>query len=176
MTIEPVPLSAIREYPTNPRVISDRAVDAVANSIKTFGFLVPCVIDADNVLVAGHTRTRAARKLGMAEVPCVRVTNLTEAQLRAFRVADNATAAIAEWDDALLAKELAALEAVGFDLGTTGFDEAEVENLLYPEGRPGQTDADEVPPVPVVPVTKRGDLWLLGAHTTCPHCNEVNPL
>ena len=106
-------------YENNPR-INDNAVDFVANSIKEFGFKVPIIIDKNNVIVAGHTRYKASLKLKLAEVPCIVADDLTEEQIKAFRLADNKTAEIATWDYDLLEKELADL--VDFDMSDFGFD------------------------------------------------------
>lgn len=105
MKIEMLPISEIKEYEHNVRK-NDKAVPAVADSIKAYGFKVPVIVDKDNVLIAGHTRIRAAKQIGMEEVPAVRADDLTEDQVKAFRLADNKTAELSEWDFARLEEEL----------------------------------------------------------------------
>ena len=112
-------------YVNNPRKISQNAIDKVASSIKNFGFKVPIIIDKDNEIVAGHNRILAAKKLGMEEVPCIVVEDLTEQQIKAFRIADNKTSEFAEWD-----MELLEIELEGLDDIFTGFDNDEIEKIL----------------------------------------------
>jgi len=164
MKIETLPIDDVHEYEHNPRTISDEAVTAVANAIVQFGFRVPVLIDADNVLIAGHTRVRAARKLGHTTVPAIRADDLTPEQVRAFRIADNQLASLTTWDIALLPVELTALQALDFDLATLGFPPAELERLLGATPNTGLTDPDDIPEPPETPVTKPGDLWVLGNH------------
>lgn len=113
------PIGELKPYENNPR-INDKAVDAVAASIKEFGFKQPCVIDTDNVLICGHTRLKAAQKLGLSEIPCILADDLTDDQIKAFRLADNKTAELAEWDFSLLDIELADID---LDMSEFGFDE-----------------------------------------------------
>ncbi len=164
MQIEMIPIESIREYERNPRQIGEDAVAAVSESIKSFGFRNPVLLDANNVLVAGHTRVRAARKLGLKEVPALRITDLTPEQLRALRVSDNKTAELAEWDLELLPIELAELQEAGIDWSLLGFDPDELLKLLHPELKEGLTDPDAVPEPPDDPITRPGDLWILGEH------------
>lgn len=163
MRVELRPITSIKPYDNNPRH-NDGAVDAVANSIKEFGFRQPVVVDGEGVVIVGHTRLKAAQKLGLTEVPVHVANNLTPAQVKAYRIADNQTATIATWDDGLLAQELAALQGEGFDLSLTGFDGDELQSLLAPEPSSGQGDPDEVPESPAKPITQPGDLWHLGRH------------
>ena len=163
MSVELRPLDAVRPYANNPRQ-NDDAVEAVAESIRRFGFRQPIVVDADGVIVAGHTRFRAAQRLGLATVPVHVATDLTADEVRAYRLADNKTAELASWDDAMLSIELDALRGAGIDWTLLGFDEEELAKLLAPAGTEGLTDPDAVPEKPVDPVTKPGDLWLLGKH------------
>src|SRR5215470_1008379 len=163
MLVEMRPIGSIRPYKNNPRH-NDAAVDAVAASIRAFGFRQPVVVDEDGVIVVGHTRYKAALKLGMTEVPVHVATGLTPAQLRAYRIADNQTATIATWDDDKLPIELAALQQEGFNLELTGFDADELLRLLDSESNAGQCDPDAIPEPPDEPITKPGDLWLLGKH------------
>jgi DNA modification methylase len=174
MKIEMLDLTAIKEFDHNPRAIPDSAVAAVARSIQEFGFLNPCLLDKDNVLIAGHTRTRAARKLGMAQVPCIRVEDLTPAQVRAFRVADNQLASLASFDPDLLRQEIVALQAEKFDIGLLAFPEQELAKILSGGTTGGLTDPDDVPEPPKEVVTKTGDLIVLGPHRLL--CgNSANP-
>jgi DNA modification methylase len=163
LMIEYVLISSIRPYKNNPRD-NDAAVDAVARSIQEFGFKIPIILDRNNEIVAGHTRYKAALKLGMTEVPVIRADDLTPEQVRAFRIADNQTASLADWNYDLLELELAALQDVEFDLSLLAFPERELEELLYPDGKPGLTDPDEIPEPPDEAITQPGDLWILGDH------------
>ena len=163
MKLEMVPIEAIREYERNPR-LNDAAVGPVAESIKAFGFKVPVILDTENVLVAGHTRVKAARQLGMTEVPAVRADDLTPDQIRAFRVADNKLHELAAWDLELLPLELAELKALDVDLGLLGFNADELAALFDPGVKPGLTDPDDVPAPPDEAITQPGDLWVLGDH------------
>mgnify|MGYP000965394980 FL=1 len=134
------------------------------------------MIDANGVIVIGHTRLLAAKKLGMKSVPVHVAEGLSDAQIKALRIADNATGDIATWDYDLLPLELKDLQAADFDLSMLGFDEEQLAKLLAPEGTDGLTDPDAVPEPPAEPVTQPGDLWLMGAYTKCPHCGEVNEI
>jgi DNA modification methylase len=163
MNVEMWEIDRVKPYPGNPRN-NDDAVDGVASSLKTFGFRQPLVVDGDGTLVVGHTRWRAAAKLGLTKVPVHVAVDLTPDQIRAYRIADNATNELAEWDYALLPIELAALREADFDLGLLGFDPAELSRLTGAGPTEGLTDADEVPEPPDDPVTKPGDLWRLGEH------------
>ena len=163
MLVEQRPLADVRPYANNPRQ-NDDAVDAVAESIRRFGFRQPIVVDADGVIVAGHTRYRAAQRLGLATVPVHVATDLTPDEVRAYRLADNKTAELASWDTSMLSIELDALRGAGIDWTLLGFDEEELAKLLAPAGTEGLTDPDAVPEKPVDPMTKPGDLWLLGKH------------
>jgi DNA modification methylase len=156
-------LADIKPYDNNPRN-NDAAVDAVAASIREFGFRVPIVVDSDNVIIAGHTRYKAAQKLGLERVPVHVARDLSPEQVRAYRIADNKTAELAEWDYELLPIELAALKACNYDLSTLGFDQDELAQLLDPGVRDGLCDPDDVPAPPDEATTKPGDLWFLGEH------------
>jgi len=147
-------------YVNNPRK-NDKAVDVVAGSIQEFGFKNPIIVDKDNVIVAGHTRLLAARKLGLEEVPVIRVEDLTEQQIKAFRIADNKTAEFAEWD-----MELLALELEGLDDIFTGFNEVEIADILGldNEAQEDDFDVDAEAKKIIEPETKPGDVWLLGRH------------
>lgn len=173
--VELRPIEAVKPYEKNPRV-NDDAVDAVAASLREFGWKQPIVVDAEGVIIAGHTRWKAARKLGLATVPVHAATDLTPEQVRAYRIADNQTATLAEWDMEILPLELKELEAADYDLSLLGFDADDLAKLMDGDITEGLTDPDEVPEPPDEPVTQRGDLWLLGAYTTCPHCGERNEI
>ena len=156
-------LDSIRPYPGNPRH-NDNAVDAVARSLTEFGFRQPIVVDTDDVIVVGHTRYKAALKLGLAEVPVHVATGLTPAQTRAYCLADNRTAAIATWDDDALVTELLGLKDQGYDLDLTGFDADDLSRLLGTDDAAPLGDPEAVPEPPADPVTRPGDLWRLGDH------------
>ncbi len=163
MKTELWPLERLIDYARNPRK-NDHAVDRVAAAIKEFGFRVPLVAKSDGLVVDGHLRLKAARKLGLAEVPVVLADDLTDAQVKAFRISVNRMAELAEWDSELLALELGELGELGFDLELTGFDGDELA-ALTPEVLPeGKTDPDEVPEVPPTSRSVLGDVWLLGKH------------
>jgi DNA modification methylase len=163
MLVEMRLICGIRPYENNPR-LNDAAVDAVAASIKEFGFRQPIMVDEDGVIVVGHTRYKAAIKLCMTEVPVHVGVGLTPAQTKAYRIADNQTASIAIWDDDKLPLELAGLQEMGYDLNLTGFSGDELLRLLDSEGNAGQTDPDDVPEPPDEAITQPGDLWILGKH------------
>ena len=163
MKIEDWPLDRLKPYENNPRQNQD-AVPAVVASIREFGFKVPIIADRDGVIVAGHTRYLAAKELGMETVPVIVADDLTPAQIQAFRIADNKTAEIADWDYDLLPIELAALQDQHFDLDLIGFSSDELADLLDPGVQDGLTDPDEVPEPPDEAITQPGDLWILGNH------------
>lgn len=122
-------INDVRPYGKNPRQISDIAIGKVAQSIKEFGFQSPIIVDPHGVIIAGHTRLRAARALGLTQVP-VLVATLSAEKARGLRLADNRTGQEAQWDDLLLGNELAALKELDFDLATTGFNYDEIDRLL----------------------------------------------
>ena len=158
-------LSELTPYAHNPRDNAG-AVDAVARSIKEFGFRNPIILDRDGVIVAGHTRVKAAQALGLEEVPCIVADDLTPEQAKAFRIADNKTGEIAKWDFELLPIELKELQTDGFDLSLLGFDTEELESLLAGEDEvaTGETEPDAVPDAPDIPVSRPGEVYLLGNH------------
>ncbi len=162
LAVEFRPVRDVRPYEANPRQ-NDEAVDAVARSIKEFGFRQPIVVDGDGVIVVGHTRYKAAQQLGFTEVP-VHVADLTPEQARAYRIADNQTSNLSTWDLDLLPAELAQLQDVGFDMSLLGFDLAEIDAMLAPAPTEGLTDPDSVPEPPDDATTQPGDLWVLGEH------------
>lgn len=163
MKIELRRLTDIKPYENNPR-INDAAIDTVANSLREFGFRQPIVVDTEGVIVCGHTRYKAALKLGLEKAPVHVAKDLTPAQIKAYRIADNKSAELAEWNYDLLPIELADLQGMDFDLSLLGFDETELAKLLNAGGTEGLTDPDDVPAPPDDPITQRGDLWVLGRH------------
>jgi ParB-like chromosome segregation protein Spo0J len=167
--IEVMPVEQLLPYAANARTHAPDQVAQIAASIVEFGFAVPCLIDQHGVLIAGHGRLLAARQLGLTEVPAIRLEHLTDAQVRAFRLADNQLTLNGGWDDALLAGELQALAEDAFDLNLIGLGDSELDRLLAldPEGA-GEDDGgappEVVPEPPADPVTRPGDLWILGDH------------
>lgn len=159
-----VGIDGLIPYALNSRTHSDAQVAQIAASIKEFGFLNPIIIDGENGIIAGHGRVLAAQKLGMSELPVVEADHLTDAQRKAYVIADNRLALNAGWDNQVLTTELAALQELDFDLDLLGFDDKELAELLKPEVAEGLTDEDEVPEPPEDPVTKPGDIWVLGKH------------
>ena len=164
--IELWPIDRLRPYERNPRTHSDEQVDQLAASMVEFGWTNPVLVDERGGILAGHGRLLAARKLGLAEVPVIRFEHLSEAQKRAYLIADNQLALQAGWSEELLAAELAWLRDERFDLDLVGFDASELERLLaLADGEPESDGAeDEVPEPPEDPVSKPGDLWILGNH------------
>lgn len=161
-------ISEIKEYKNNPR-INDKAAEAVANSIREFGFKVPIIIDGNNVIVAGHTRFKAAQRLKLETVPCIVADDLTEEQIKAFRLADNKTAELAEWDIKLLFPEIEQLRAADYDIEKLGFGEKELKDIAdeYAQLLDAETEAEEDAynlELPEEPKTKPGDLYILGGH------------
>ncbi|MEZ6100265.1 MAG: DNA methyltransferase [Pirellulaceae bacterium] len=163
MKIELRSLSDIKPYPNNPRQ-NDDAVEAVAKSLREYGFRQPIVVDAEGVIICGHTRWKAAQMLGLEKAPVHVATDLTPAQIKAYRIADNKSGEIATWNYDLLPIELGELQTSGYDLGLLGFDQEELAKLLSGDVQEGLTDPDEVPEPPDAPVTQPGDLWILGEH------------
>ena len=164
MQIEQVAISELIPYARNSRTHSDEQVAQIAASIKEFGWTNPILVDGENGIIAGHGRLMAARKLGMEQVPVIQLSGMTATQKKAYIIADNKLALNAGWDDELLGLELSELDLEGFDLELTGFTQEEID-ALNPEQIPeGITDEDAVPEPPVDPVTRLGDVWLLGKH------------
>ncbi len=163
MKIDQWELARIKPYPGNPRQ-NDAAVDAVAESIRQFGFRQPIVVDTEGVIICGHTRYKAAQKLGLEKVPVHVAKDLSPEQIRAYRIADNKTAELATWDYELLPIELSALQGMDFDLGLLGFSQDDLAKLLDPGVQEGLTDPDDIPEPPDEAITKLGDLWVLGDH------------
>ena len=164
MQIESASISDLIPFAKNSRTHDDAQVAQIAASIKEFGFTNPILIDEQGGIIAGHGRLLAARKLQLIEVPCIRLSHLSDAQKRAYVIADNKLALNAGWDDEMLALELGDLKDMEFDLSLTGFSTDEINALLTPTVVEGLTDEDAVPEVPENPVTKLGDVWVLGKH------------
>lgn len=175
LSIELRPLDALIPFARNARMHPEAQIARIAASIAEFGFNNPILVDGANGIIAGHGRLAAARKLGMSEVPVIELGHLSPTQKRAYILNDNRTAEAAAWDQELLALELAELSEAGFDLDLTGFDANEVEELLDrleaerdadedPDPPPGGSDDEGIPEAPAEPVTRPGDLWILGEH------------
>ena len=163
MQIESWPIDKVKPYDNNPRD-NDGAVQAVARSLQEFGWRQPIVVDPEHVIVVGHTRWKAAKQLGLSQVPVHVATDLTEDQIRAYRIADNKTAEIATWDKELLPFELGQLKEVGYDLSLLGFRPDELAKVMGGDVAEGLCDPDDVPAPPDEAKTKPGDLWILGNH------------
>lgn len=164
MKVVNVPVSEIVPYENNPRV-NEGAVEQLANIIDKLGFRNPAVLNKDKVIIEGHTRLLAVKKLGWETMPCIIATDLTPEQEQALRIADNKIAEIAEWDEAKLKIELAALQEAGFDLSLLAFGDDELDDLLGGEaGTHGETEPDAVPETPEIPVSTPGEVYQLGKH------------
>jgi DNA modification methylase len=162
--IENVSIDKLVPYARNSRTHSDAQVAQIAASIKEFGFTNPILIDGDGGIIAGHGRVMAAKSMKLDSVPCIRLDHLTEAQKKAYVIADNKLALNAGWNDQMLGLELADLQGLGFDLELTGFSKDELASIMAPEPTEGLTDEDEVPSIPDQPKSQRGDVWLMGEH------------
>lgn len=162
---ERMPVSALTPYASNSRTHSDEQIQQIAASIREFGFTNPVLVDDDDGIIAGHGRVMAAKALGIEEVPCLRLVGLTDAQRRAYVIADNQLALNAGWDEATLRAELQALQGLEFNLDLLGFNPDELDALMADPGvEEGLTDADDAPEVQAEAVTKLGDVWLCGKH------------
>jgi DNA modification methylase len=170
MQVVMFPVGRLVAYARNPRTHSDEQIAQIAASIIEFGFTNPILIGPDDVIVAGHGRLEAAKRLDMAEVPVIVLGHLSDAQRRALVIADNRIAENAGWDEALLRSELAALQGLSFDVDLLGFTEAELADLLAEAGPIDGPEAAQfgddgfVPDAPATPVSKAGDIWRLGPH------------
>ena len=177
--LQQLALDALIPYARNSRTHSDEQVAQIAASIREFGFTNPVLVDADNGIIAGHGRVLAARKLGLATVPVLRIDYLSEAQKRAYVIADNKLALNAGWDEELLALELGELNELGVDLALTGFSEEELAGLrLGPADEvEGLTDEDETPEPQAAAVTVPGDVWVMGGHRlVCGDSTQIDVL
>ncbi len=162
IAIEQIPIDDLVPYEKNARSHPPAQIAKLAGSIREFGFIVPCLIDKDNVIIAGHGRVLGAKEAGLRIAPCIRADNLSEAQVKAFRLMDNRVQQDSNWLDDLLKDELAALAGLDFDMALTGFDERELDKLLMDDAELER--AEETPPVPANPVTIEGDVWVMGKH------------
>jgi DNA modification methylase len=164
--IELWPLERLKPYARNAKTHGDDQVAKIAASMAQFGWTVPVLVGGDGEVIAGHGRILAAAQLGLTEAPVIVLDHLTEEQRKAYRLADNKLCELAEWNGALLAGELQELLAEDFDLGLLGFSDAELDELLAFDVGGGDVaeDGDDIPEAPVDPVSRRGDLWLLGPH------------
>jgi DNA modification methylase len=159
--VERWPIDRLVPYARNARTHSDEQVEQVAASIREWGWTNPVLVGEDGGIIAGHCRVLAGRQLGLVEVPVMLATGWSEAQKRAYVLADNQLALNAGWNPELLRLELGELQGLEFDLGLIGFDEAQLAALT---ANPGLTDPDEVPEAPAVPIAQRGEVWQLGRH------------
>jgi DNA modification methylase len=156
-------------YIRNPRK-NDAAVDRMAASMREFGFKIPMLVRSDGEVVDGHLRLKAAKKLGITEIPVILCDEWTPAQVKAFRLMVNRSVTWADWDEELLALELQELQTADFDLTLTGFDGKELDDLLAMDD---EEKADTAPPLPESPVSRLGDLWILGPHRVlCGDCTS----
>jgi DNA modification methylase len=170
--VERRPVAALVPYARNARTHSDAQVAQIAASIREWGWTTPVLVDEAGGIIAGHGRVMAARTLGIADVPVMVARGWSEAQKKAYVLADNKLALNAGWDEALLRVELEDLKFEGFDLGLTGFADLELAALLA-ETTEGLTDPDDVPAVPEHPVSRLGDVWVLGSHRLiCGDCTD----
>jgi ParB-like chromosome segregation protein Spo0J len=159
LKFETWPIERLIEYARNPRK-NDHAVDKIAGAIKEFGFRIPVVAKSDGLVVDGHLRLKAAKKLGLTEVPVILADDMTDTQIKAFRISVNRMADFAEWDNEMLALELGEIGDLGFDLDLTGFKAEEIQALQVPDFEPGteedQGKLDQLDPK-----------WI-----ACPHCGK----
>ena len=167
MNIVNMNIEDVHPYDKNPR-INENGVEAVANSIKEFGWQQPIVVDRDHVIIAGHTRYFAAKHLNLTEVPVVIAEHLTPEQVKAYRIADNKTGELSEWDFSLLSLELNDLQNANVDLNSLGFQSEELEEILAGNNgntvSEGETDPESVPEAPETAVSRPGEIYLLGKH------------
>jgi DNA modification methylase len=162
MKVETWEIDRVTPYPRNARKVPERAIEQVAASIENFGWRVPIVVDKNGVIICGHTRLLAAKKLGLTRVPVHVAANLTPAQVRAYRLMDNRSHEETDWDLDLLVPEMQELRVLDFNLELTGFDAREIDELLADPQQDGR--ANTVPELPKHPVTKPGDVWRCGNH------------
>ena len=168
MNIELLSIDTLKPYPHNPRK-NEHAVSKIAASLKEFGWQQPIVVDEDHVIIVGHTRWLAAKHLQMSRVPVLIARDLTPAQVKAYRLADNRLQDEAQWDVEALRLELKELNSLSIDLALTGFDQKELDELselsqALAAGVAQLHDEETCPPLPQAPVTKPGDVWVLGEH------------
>jgi len=157
------PIGEVRPSPRNVRLHSERQLDQIRQSLREYGWTTAVLVDEDGQIIAGHGRVEAAKREGLTEIPVAVAAGWTETQRRAYALADNRIPLNAAWDGAALGIELGELSGLGVDLGTLGFDDQEIGDALHP-GTDGLTDPDEVPDEPLDPVSRPGDVWILGSH------------
>jgi len=162
--VQLTPTDKLIPYARNSRTHSDEQVSEIAASIKEWGFTTPVLVDEESTLIAGHGRLLAAQKLGLEQIPVMTAKGWTDAQKKAYVIADNKLALNAGWDDEMLKVELGELQDLEFDLSLTGFGLDEIANLFPEPDEEGLTDEDAVPDVPQIPVTVEGDVWVMGKH------------
>lgn len=162
--VEQWPIDKLIPYAKNSRTHSEEQVAQIAASIKEWGFTTAVLVDESGSIIAGHGRLMAARKLGLTSLPVMVAKDWTDAQKRAYVIADNKLAINAGWDNDLLALELGELGDLGFDLELTGFTDEEIKALMPVDVTDGLTDPDDAPPLPDNPVTRPGDIWVMGKH------------
>ena len=171
--IELIPVADLVPYARNSRTHSDEQVAQIMASIREFGFTNPVLIDEAGTIIAGHGRVLAATRMELEHVPCLRLTHLTESQKRAYVIADNQLALNSSWDSEMLAVELIDLQTDDFDLSLLGFDPEELGTLMgLDDIAAGDVVEDDIPDPPDDPITKPGDLWLLGAYFECDDCGK----
>src|SRR5215472_767091 len=161
--VERWPIERLIPYASNARTHTDEQVALLAGSIREWGWTMPVLVDETGNLIAGHGRVLAARQLGLANIPTMTARGWSDAQIRAYRIADNQLAQRAGWDDELLHLELTELKSGGYNLDLIGFSDNELAGLLA-DRTEGLTDPDEVLPVPEVPISRPSDLWICGRH------------
>ena len=164
MEITPKKLTDLEPYARNSRTHSPEQVAQLVASIREFGWTNPVLIDEHGGVIAGHGRIMAARQLGMDEVPCIILAGLTQAQKRAYVIADNKLALGAGWDEEMLRLELEDLKNLDFDMTLTGFSISEIDSIFSPTENSGRTDPDETPDLREEVVSAPGDVWILGRH------------
>jgi len=174
LAVELWPIERPIPFEGNPRNCPPKAIAKVATSIEEFGFLQAIVVDAQGVVIVGHTRLAAAKQLGLTKVPVHLAAELSPAQVAAYRIADNRTNEETSWNEELLSVEISKLVAMDYEIDVLGFDSDELAELLAPPVA-GLVDPDSVPETPAEPVTKPGDLWILGDHRLlCGDCTDAS--
>jgi DNA modification methylase len=162
--VEHWPIERLIPYANNPRLHSEADLDKIAASILKWGWTNPPLVDEQGVLIAGHGRVAAAARLGLKSIPVIVARGWSEAEKQAYRLADNELSARASWDPGLLLSELCDLKFSGFDLDLIGFEPDRLEDILAGLGSSGLSDPDSIPEIPENPVTRPGDVWVLGEH------------